>query len=77
MQAAKSKIKMILKNGILYSKNTGSFVQLTKQKRLAMSLLKCGRDKVWLDPTQKEIIAKANTSTRIFINWLQEKIFEI
>ena len=36
---------------------------LKLQKRLAMSILNCGRSKAWLDPERKELIAKARTRT--------------
>jgi len=32
-----------------------------KQKRLAMSLFKCGKDKVWLNPDKQTTIGEANT----------------
>lgn len=35
---------------------------LSFQKRMAMSLLKSGKRKVWLDPQQKKLIEKAKTS---------------
>jgi len=35
------------------------------QRRLAMSLLKCGHRKVWLDPNQKVTIAKARNREQV------------
>jgi ribosomal protein L19E len=46
--------------------NTGTRAlgnNLKLQKRLAMSILNCGRSKAWLDPDRKELIAKARTRT--------------
>lgn len=34
---------------------------LSLQKRLAMSLLKSGQRKVWLDPSKKRLIGQAKT----------------
>jgi ribosomal protein L19E len=34
---------------------------LAFQRRLAMSIFKCGWRKVWLDPTKQHIIAQAKT----------------
>ncbi|XP_063714862.1 uncharacterized protein LOC134842449 [Symsagittifera roscoffensis] len=36
-------------------------VSLTMQKRLAASVLKCGRNKVWLDPNEVNDISMANS----------------
>jgi len=38
-------------------------VSLKLQKRLAASVLKCGRGKVWLDPNEVNEISMANSST--------------
>ncbi|CAG9465689.1 unnamed protein product [Pedinophyceae sp. YPF-701] len=40
-------------------------VSLKFQKRLAASVLKCGRNKVWLDPTEANEIAMANSRQAI------------
>lgn len=37
-------------------------VSLKLQKRLAASVLKCGRGKVWLDPNEVNEISMANSS---------------
>lgn len=37
-------------------------VSLKLQKRLAVSVLKCGRGKVWLDPNEASEISMANSS---------------
>lgn len=43
-------------------------VSLTLQKRLAASVLSCGRNKVWLDPNEVNEISMANSrmSSRTF-----------
>ncbi|RXH84356.1 hypothetical protein DVH24_027255 [Malus domestica] len=38
-------------------------VSLKLQKRLASSVLKCGRGKVWLDPNEVSEISMANSRT--------------
>lgn len=38
-------------------------VSLLLQKRLAASVLKCGKRKVWLDPNEVNEISMANSST--------------
>lgn len=38
-------------------------VSLKLQKRLAASVLKCGRGKVWLDPNEVNEISMANSRT--------------
>ncbi|KAJ2466419.1 60S ribosomal protein L19B, partial [Coemansia sp. RSA 2320] len=38
---------------------------LTTQKRLAASVLKCGERKVWLDPNEVTEIAQANSRQNI------------
>lgn len=38
-------------------------LSLKLQKRLAASVLECGRNKVWLDPNEINEIAMANSST--------------
>lgn len=38
------------------------FSNLRLQKRLAASVLKCGRKKIWLDPNETNEIANANSS---------------
>jgi hypothetical protein len=40
-------------------------VSLKLQKRLAASVLKCGRGKVWLDPNEVNEISMANSSTSL------------
>lgn len=37
------------------------FSTLRLQKRLASSLLKCGKKKIWLDPNESNEIANANS----------------
>lgn len=37
-------------------------VSLKLQKRLAASVLKCGKGKVWLDPNETSEISMANSS---------------
>lgn len=41
---------------------TESMVSLKLQKRLAASVLKCGKGKVWLDPNEVSEISMANSS---------------
>ena len=38
------------------------FSTLRLQKRLAATVLKCGKNKVWLDPNETNEIANANSS---------------
>lgn len=40
-------------------------VSLKLQKRLASSVLKCGKRKVWLDPNESNEISMANSRTII------------
>lgn len=40
-------------------------VSLKLQKRLAASVLKCGRGKVWLDPNESNEISMANSRQNI------------
>ncbi|RKP11016.1 ribosomal protein L19e-domain-containing protein [Thamnocephalis sphaerospora] len=40
-------------------------VNLTSQKRLAASVLKCGQRKIWLDPNEASEIANANSRQNI------------
>ena len=40
-------------------------VSLKLQKRLAASVLKCGRGKVWLDPNETNEISMANSRQNI------------
>jgi large subunit ribosomal protein L19e len=40
-------------------------VQLTLQKRLAASVLKCGRHRVWLDPNEMDSIKRASSRRTI------------
>lgn len=42
-------------------------VSLKLQKRLAASVLKCGRGKVWLDPNEVNEISMANSRTFLFL----------
>lgn len=42
-------------------------VSLKLQKRLAASVLKCGRGKVWLDPNEVNEISMANSRTFSFL----------
>ncbi|KAJ2959355.1 hypothetical protein NQZ79_g5118 [Umbelopsis isabellina] len=41
------------------------WVNLTSQKRLAASVLKCGKRKVWLDPNEANEISNANSRQNI------------
>ncbi len=41
-------------------------VSLLLQKRLAASVLKCGKRKIWLDPNEVNEISMANSSERRF-----------
>merc|ERR1712117_280652 len=43
----------------------GEMSQLRVQKRLAASVLKCGRKKIWLDPNESSEIANANSRQNI------------
>lgn len=45
-------------------------VSLKLQKRLAASVLKCGRGKVWLDPNEVNEISMANSSTLLYLSYL-------
>ena len=40
-------------------------VSLKLQKRLAASILKCGRGKVWLDPNEGNEISMANSRKHV------------
>ncbi len=60
--------RQIERGGKLFTRNQGTWVQLTKQKRMAMDILDAGRRKVWLDPTKTETIKKANTRMLIPVN---------
>lgn len=42
-------------------------VSLKLQKRLASSVLKCGRGKVWLDPNEVNEISMANSRTFLYL----------
>merc|ERR1712087_826884 len=44
---------------------TASMVNLRLQKRLAASVLKCGRRKIWLDPNEMNEVGMANTRTAV------------
>merc|ERR1712228_1048223 len=44
---------------------TVSMVNLRLQKRLAASVLKCGRRKIWLDPNEMNEVGMANTRTAV------------
>lgn len=41
-------------------------ISLRLQKRLAAAVLKCGRNKVWLDPNESNEISNANSSESFF-----------
>merc|ERR1711994_1224091 len=43
----------------------GNMSNLTLQKRLAASVLNCGRNKVWLDPNESLAISNANSRHHI------------
>lgn len=47
---------------ITYSNIFYSYSTLRLQKRLASAVLKCGKNKVWLDPNETNEIANANSS---------------
>lgn len=47
-----------------YKGSLGIMPNLRLQKRLAASVLKCGRKRVWLDPNEASEIALANSRTR-------------
>jgi large subunit ribosomal protein L19e len=38
-------------------------VSLKTQKRLAASVLKCGKRRVWIDPNEADQVSQANSST--------------
>jgi ribosomal protein L19E len=38
-------------------------VSLKLQKRLAASIMSCGKGKVWLDPNESTVIGKGNSRT--------------
>ena len=44
---------------------------LKLQKRLAASVMKCGRKKVWLDPNEASEISNANSRKLTFQYFLQ------
>merc|ERR1712087_722701 len=44
---------------------TAAMVNLRLQKRLASSVLKCGRRKIWLDPNEMNEVGMANTRTAV------------
>ena len=44
---------------------SSKMVSLKLQKRLAASVLKCGRGKVWLDPNESNEISMANSRQNI------------
>merc|ERR1712087_205736 len=44
---------------------TAAMVNLRLQKRLAASVLKCGRRKIWLDPNEMNEVGMANTRTAV------------
>ncbi|KAL5868081.1 60S ribosomal protein L19B [Pyricularia oryzae] len=47
------------------SKETATEVNLTTQKRLAASVLDCGKNKIWLDPNEVSEISNANSRQTI------------
>jgi large subunit ribosomal protein L19e len=49
-------------------------VSLRLQKRLAASVLKCGKRKVWLDPTEVNEISMAN-SRKFYSNILLQNCY--
>lgn len=55
---------------LLNKRSELSFVccsMLRLQKRLASSVLRCGKKKVWLDPNETNEIANANSRKMIFV----------
>jgi hypothetical protein len=50
-------------------------VSLKLQKRLAASVLKCGKRKIWLDPNEATEISNANSRTNYFSNFSSFQIF--
>ena len=61
----------MLKNVFLYCSN------LRLQKRLASSVMKCGKRKVWLDPNEINEIANANSSKLSFRFQFQNNDYNI
>lgn len=60
-------------NNVIYSTTVNDIkteytyrVNLTVQKRLAASVLKCGERKIWLDPNEVNEISNANSRKLIF-----------
>jgi ribosomal protein L19E len=53
------------KQGVLIAYPAGRMVSLRLQKRLASSVLKCGKGKVWLDPNEINEISMANSRQNI------------
>merc|ERR1711973_662991 len=51
--------------GRLQPTSASSMSTLRVQKRLAASVLKCGRKKIWLDPNESSEIANANSRQNI------------
>merc|ERR1712241_1285371 len=49
----------------LFTRSTFTMSTLRLQKRLASAVLKCGKNKVWLDPNETNEIANANSRQNI------------
>jgi len=50
-------------------------VSLRLQKRLAASVLSCGKRKVWLDPNETTEISNANSRNSFFANYSRYSSF--
>merc|ERR1712243_517198 len=51
--------------GLSQQRETAAMSTLRLQKRLAATVLKCGKNKVWLDPNETNEIANANSRQNI------------
>merc|ERR1712154_671019 len=49
----------------LFTRNTVTMSTLRLQKRLASKVLKCGKNKIWLDPNETNEIANANSRQNV------------
>jgi len=54
-------VRQLSANATMNGTNRALGHNLKFQKRLAMSILNCGRSKAWLDPDRRQLIAKART----------------
>ena len=57
--------KNILKESFLFTTAAAAMSMLRLQKRLASSVLCCGKKKVWLDPNETNEIANVNSHQQI------------